>query len=367
MTTEKGEGHLDGISSWWVNLHGHAHPYIARAIATQAHQLEHVIFADYSHPPAITLAQRLLGHLHAGLTRIFYSDNGSTAVEVAVKMALQYWHNQGVPKRKIVALKGAYHGDTFGAMAVSGKCSYHAPFWPYLFPVESIDPSPEALLPHLEKGDVACFVFEPLLQGAGGMRLYSADTLKEMMRLCKEFETLTVSDEVMTGFGRTGPLFATPEPPDLIALSKGITGGFLPLGATACREEIYAAFLSDERGKALLHGHSYTGNPLACAAALANLDLLEEPQCTQRRSTIAQQHQAFCAKWTGHPELIRIETLGTVLILEYRTWTREQLLAYFRKRRMLLRPLGQVLYVMPPYCIGVDLEKIYAAIEETLC
>lgn len=301
------------------------------------------------------------------MSKIFYSDNGSTAVETALKIALQYWHNQNIPKTKVVCLKDSYHGDTFGAMSAAGKNHYNRPFWKHLFDVEQIEPHAlETFNSILAKGDVACFIFEPLIQGPGGMKIYPAEHLNALLRCCKEHNVLAIADEVMTGFGRTGPLFACEhltEPPDLICLSKGITGGYLPLGATACTEQIFNTF----HEHTFLHGHTYFANPLVCTAALASLDLLLQNSCSLARMQIAASHQAFCQKWHGHPKLKRCENLGTILVLEYHSVDRDQLYDFFLSKNILLRPLGNVLYVMPPYCIKPhELQSIYDQIAFTL-
>lgn len=382
-----GTRYSDAISSWWVNLHGHAHPYIVEKIKSQAEQLEHVIFADFTHAPAIALASRLLSILPGRMDKIFYSDNGSTAVETALKMALQYWHNQHskTKRTQVICFRNAYHGDTFGAMSAAGKNTFNKPFWNHLFEVDSIDPplqgheerSLTQLQALLKKGDAACFIFEPRVMAAGGMIIYPQEGLNALIDCCKQQGVLTIADEVMTGFGRTDRLFACDSlhaTPDLICLSKGITGGFLPLGATACTAPIYAAFLSSRLEKALLHGHSYAGNPLACSSALASLDLLLEESCAQRRAKIAACHREFCRKWASHPKLIRCESLGTLLALEYKTdqasyFTplRDRLYNFFLEQGTLLRPLGNVLYLLPPYCIEAEeLENIYQQIIQTL-
>lgn len=356
LYTEKGEKFLDGISSWWVNLHGHCHPYIAEQIASQAKELEHVIFTDFTHPPAIDFATRLLKILPEGFSRVFYSDNGSTAVESALKMAIQYWKNLGIKKRKILSLKGGYHGDTFGAMSLSGKNSFTAPFEEFLFEVSHLDEMEKVM----KENDVICFIYEPFIQGAFGMRTYA---LEPLLEIAKKHEALLIADEVLTGFGRCGPLFASNLAclqPDIICLSKGITGGFLPLGATCCREEIYRSFSE----KTFFHGHSYTGNPLSCAAALASLDLLEKEACTRMRQHIHNRHQEFVGKWKGHPRLKRLEAFGTFLIIEYLSHPPSR--HFFHAHNVILRPLGNVLYVLPPYCIqDEELEKIYHTIELT--
>lgn len=382
---EDGRSYLDGISSWWVNLHGHTHPYIVEKIKAQADILEHVIFADFTHAPAVELASRLLHILPGAMSKIFYSDNGSTAVEAALKMALQYWHNQKKSKTKVVCFKNSYHGDTFGAMSAAGKNEFNTPFWKHLFDVASIDPPTEGqeeksllqLQSVLSQDDPACFIFEPLVLGSGGMVMYPAGGLNRLMECCRQHSVLTIADEVMTGFGRTGTLFAceqVSEAPDFLCLSKGLTGGFLPLGATACTEKIFNAFLGDHLHQAFLHGHSYTANPLACSSALASLDLLLEETCFLQRERIAACHKDFCEIWQSHKKLKRCESLGTILALEYKTETtsyfqplRDRLYHFFLSRGILLRPLGNVLYILPPYCIQVnELTFIYDQIIFTL-
>ncbi len=388
LYSEDGKSYLDGISSWWVNLHGHAHPYLSEKIKAQSKLLDQVIFADFTHTPAVDLASRLLALLPGNMSKVFYSDNGSTAVEAALKIALQYWQNQNskTDKIKVICFKNSYHGDTFGAMSAAGKNEFNKPFWKHLFEVESIDPptlgqepqSLRQLQTILNKGKAACFIFEPLILGSGGMIIYPASGLNAILQLCRQHDILTIADEVMTGFGRTGTLFACEqlsERPDLICLSKGITGGFLPLGVTACTERIYHAFLGDSLKQAFLHGHSYTANPLACASALASLDLLQQQTCTLQRQMISLCHASFCKKWKGHPKLKRCESLGTILALEYRSTQpssyfqslRDRLYHFFLDRGILLRPLGNVLYVLPPYCIQEEeLDFIYSQIVCTL-
>ena len=388
LYTEDGKSFLDATSSWWVNLHGHAHPYIAKKIQVQSELLEHLSFADFTHPTAIELAVRLLPLLPGTMSKIFYSDNGSTATEAALKMAIQYWYNQNpkIERPKVVCFKGSYHGDTFGAMSASGKSALNRPFWKQLFAVDSIDPpligqeekSLEQLSTILAREETACFIFEPLILGVGGMVIYPQNGLASLLKMCREHNVLTIADEVMTGFGRTGPLFACEkfkENIDLICLAKGLTGGFLPLAITACQTHVFNAFLSNERQDAFLHGHSYTANPLACASALASLDLLQEKSCSLQREKIRDSHHTFCQKWKDHPKVARCESIGTILVLEYRTkdpscyfqHLRDQLYYFFLDRGVLLRPLGNVLYVMPPYCIQLDeLKRIYALIVLTL-
>lgn len=384
LYSEDGKRYLDGISSWWVNLHGHTHPYIIDKITAQLNRLEHVLFAGFTHAPAVELAVRLLEIIPGGMSKIFYSDNGSTAVEAALKIALQYWYNQNpkTVKTKVICLKNSYHGDTFGAMSAAGKNAFNVPFWKHLFEIESIDPplkgaeerSLAQLKAIIKEGTAACLIFEPLILGVGGMIIYPAAGLNTLIECCKEHEVLTIADEVMTGFGRTGSNFACDQlirKPDLICLSKGLTGGFLPLGATACREEIYGAFMGDRLEQAFLHGHSYTGNPLACASALASLDLLLQAECVKQRGMIASLHMEFCQQWRMHPKLARCESLGTILVVEYRVESgssyfqpiREWLYGFFMSKGILIRPFGNVIHFMPPYCITEhELRYVYEQI-----
>jgi adenosylmethionine-8-amino-7-oxononanoate aminotransferase len=378
--------YIDAISSWWVTLHGHAHPYIAKKVAEQLSILEQVIFAGCTHEPAVRLAERLLEVLPGNFSKIFYSDNGSTAVEVALKMAFQYWKNKGHSKTKILAFKGAYHGDTFGAMSVSGRSAFTEAFVPFLFDVIYLDLPTEknsaAIFEQAEMAflefDVAAFIYEPLVQGAAGMKIYPPETLNSLMKLCKDNEALVIADEVMTGFYRTGKFFASDyldEKPDLICLSKGLTGGTMPMGITACSQEIYEAFLSDETAKTFFHGHSFTANPLACAASLASLDLLEEEETLKNIATIASAHGVFVEKIKSLDIVESASSLGTILSIELKTTedsgyfngVKMKARAYFLERGILVRPLGNVLYILPPYCIKKEeLDLIYSVISSFL-
>jgi len=382
-----GNRYLDAISSWWVNLHGHCNPYIAKRVAEQVMKLEHVMFAGFTHEPAVELATRLLEKMPEQFTKVFYSDNGSTAVEVALKMSFQYWFNQGTPKRKVIALEDAYHGDTFGAMAVGGRGVFSKPFDPFLFEVEFI-PTPVAgketecldrLYQLIEKEDVASFIYEPLVQGTAGMQVYSSEILDKMISMCRDKGIVIIADEVMTGFGRTGSMFAMDqcnEKPDLIALSKGITGGFLPMGVTVCTEAMHQSFWSDgEEGKmkTFLHGHSYTANPLACAAACASLDLLEKDETWESIHRIEKQNQEFAKEVVELNGVSAVRHKGTILAVEYETGAqtgyfnslRDRLYDFFMERGIILRPLGNIIYIIPPYCITEpELESIYQAIRE---
>lgn len=371
LYTPEGVGYLDAISSWWVNVHGHAHPVIADAISRQAREMDQVLFTDFTHSPAIELGERLLALLPQGFARVFFTDDGSTAVEAALKMAIQYWHNLGIKKRRILSLEGGYHGDTFGAMSAAGKNRFNVPFWPYQFEVETIQRPFDENARRLLDSDCACLIYEPRIQGAGGMRIYPQEELCILLNLCRGAGALLIADEVMTGFGRTGPFFASSATPipDFICLSKGLTGGALPLGVTVTHEKIYETFLSKKRERAFLHGHSYTANPICCAAANASLTLFNDSD----RQRIEAAHRRFCFEWEGHPKLKRLEYLGTILVLEFKgdgsyyNPQRDMLLRFFLDRKILLRPLGNILYVMPPYCItNPELEIIYGSLSALL-
>ncbi len=375
---------MDAVSSWWVNLHGHSNPIIAQAIADQAKKLEHVIFAGFTHEPAIRLAENLLSILPTNQSKIFFSDNGSTAVEVALKMAIQYWHNQSIKnKTKIIALEGAYHGDTFGAMSIGERGAFNNAFAPYLFDVAFLDfpieENKEKLYRDFESQlltkHVGVFIYEPLVQGAAGMRMYAPDILEKLISLAKKYEVVCIADEVFTGFGRTGKLFAShyiKTQPDIIAVSKGITGGFMPLGVTSCSHRIVEAFQSADASKTFFHGHSYTANPLACAAANASFDLLMSNTCQQNIQRISQHHLAFISRNKNQGSIKKIQSLGTILAIELQTQegtsyfneTKKKIYPYFLERNILLRPLGNVIYVLPPYVItDEELNVIYQAIE----
>ncbi len=382
LTDDTGKQYIDAVSSWWVNLHGHSHPYIIKKMMSQLLKLEHVIFAGFTHEPAVLYAEMLLSVLPPNQARVFYSDNGSTAVEVALKMALQYWYNQGKTKTKIIALNHSYHGDTFGSMSVSARSTFTAPYNELLFHVEFIDipvTREEQVIFEAQLDDsVAAFIFEPLIQGSGGMHMYQPETLNQMLEICRKKGILTIADEVMTGFGRTGKLFAVDhliQKPDIICLSKGITGGTMPMGATTCTSSIYDAFLSDDRGKTFFHGHSYTANPLACSAAIASLELLLKRSSQQNISMISQKHAAFAQEIIGHPKVSNLRHLGTIIAFDWNTGEqtsyfhdlRNKIYHFFLENGILLRPLGNVIYIMPPYCVSTeDLDYIYEKIQEAL-
>lgn len=375
---------LDAISSWWVNLHGHCHPYISQKVSEQLHTLEHAIFSSFTHAPAVTLAERLIGHLPGNQSKIFYSDNGSTAVEVGLKMVLQYWHNLGTAKKKFIAFENAYHGDTFGGMSVGARNVFNNAFDNLLFDVIHI-PLPDAEnIEHIKDtlqswftnhDDIAGFIFEPLVQGAAGMLMYEAKHLDELIELCQKNQIICIADEVMTGFGRTGKFFASNylhHHPDIICLSKGLTGGYMPLGVTSCAQFIYDSCVSEDKTKTFFHGHSYTANPTACSAALASLDLMEKKETSEQIQLISELHEAFVSKHQSHKKLKDIRSKGTILALEihteehthYLNHASESIAAYFLAKGIIVRPLGNILYLIPPYCITEkELKGVYDVME----
>lgn len=386
LITADGREIIDAIASWWVNIHGHSNSHIAQAIANQAKKLEHVMFAGFTHAPAIQLAENLLSILPDNQGKVFFSDNGSTAVEVALKMALQFWHNQGNSKTKILALEGGYHGDTFGAMSVGERGAFTTPFWPFLFEVEFLKlPVPgqendsvmefEALM---NRGDVAAFIFEPVIQGAAGMRLYSASWLDHLISIAHSSKVLCIADEVMTGFGRTGKTFASDyldNKPDIFCLSKGLTGGALALGATSCSNEIQEAYNHEDILKTFFHGHSYTANPIACAAANASFELLMTDECSGNIQRISSGFKSFETRIKSHPKVRSTTHLGAILAIEFKNSgetsyineARHELYPYFLSKNVLLRPLGNIVYIIPPYVISdQELEVVYGAIEDYL-
>lgn len=386
---ENGKRYIDAISSWWVNLHGHAHPYIAEQVYEQLRTLEHVIFAGFTHPSAVSLSEALLAVLPENQSRVFYSDNGSTAVEVALKMSLQYAYNRGEKKTKVLAFRQGYHGDTFGAMAVSGRSGWTEPFAELLFDVIHVDlptagnlAESQALIDqHADR--IACFIYEPLVLGAGGMLMYEAAHLDALMRYCRSRNILLVQDEVFVGFGRTGRMFAADhltEKPDMMCLSKGLTGGTMPLGVTTCTDAVYQAFSTDNVYGTLFHGHSFTANPLACRAALASMELLKSEETQASIARICRQHEAFRARIATHATINTdrqcvVRQCGTILAMNLggdgeSSYFRNQYQHVFEallQKGILLRPLGNVLYLVPPYCISSeDLESIYDSIIEVL-
>ena len=383
---EDGKKYIDGFSSWWVNTHGHCNPHIANEISKQVQLLEHVAFGGFTHPQAVRLAKRLANITPKEIQKFFFSDNGSTANEVALKMAIQYWYNKGEKRNKVIALKGDYHGDTFGSMSATNIENMNTPFEPMLF--ESVFISPpkketiletlEELEGHLKKGDTACFIYEPLVQGASGMLMHDPESLSQILALCKKYKVLTIADEVFTGFGRTGKLFASnhiKEQPDIMCLSKGLTGGFMALGITAVTDEVYNAFYSNDKSKTFLHGHSYTGNPIACSAANGALDLFEEEHTWENIARISALNLQLASKINEHPLVNEARNLGTIVAIELKTQEASSYFnekgkdayKFFLSKGLLLRPLGNVIVIVPRYCISDDdLTYIYTTIEDYL-
>lgn len=383
LYTDDGRRILDAISSWWTNIHGHCHPAIMSAIAEQTSKMDHVLLAGFSHPKIEELAALLRQALPPQLDNIFFSDDGSTAVEVALKIAVQYWQNAGRPqKRGIVALEHAYHGDTVGAMSASDRSAFTAPFSSMMFPVHRVhsaycyrcpvgktratcDIDCAAQLANLleeKQAEIAAVIVEPLLQGAGGMIVHPREFLERVRRLCTAHNVLLIADEVLTGFGRSGKMFACELAgvvPDVMCLSKGITGGVLPLAATVCTEEIHRAFVSADRARTFYHGHSYTGNPIAAAAAVASFKIFENEPVFDRIHAISQIHQQRLAEIQNHPAVGDVRSIGTVAAIELRaddagyfSRLRPKLYDFFLDAGILLRPLGNVIYILPPYCIS---------------
>lgn len=381
---ENGKSYIDCNSSWWVNVHGHGHPHIQQALAEQFKTLDHTLLAGVTHPKAVELAERIVGILPEKFTKVFFSDNGSTAIEVALKMVFQFWYNKGIDKKRVLALDGAYHGDTFGAMSVGQRSYFNAPFEHFFFDVDYLDfpfkNKEEEVLKQAEEflktGEFAGIIVEPLVQGSGGMRMYSPEFLNKLTLLAQEHDALVIFDEVMTGWGRTGKMFSMDHieaKPDIVCLSKGLTAGALAMGLTVATERLYEGFLDDEKVKALLHGHSYTGNPVTCAVACANLDLFAKPELKENLDRITASHEAFKAANDKHDKVSEIRITGTIMALEIETGEgntyfsniRDEAYNFFLENGMLLRPLGNIMFLNPPYCTtNEELQYCYDKIME---
>ncbi|KQV30398.1 adenosylmethionine-8-amino-7-oxononanoate aminotransferase [Rhizobium sp. Root1203] len=383
LIDEDGNRILDAISSWWVITHGHRHPAIVKAIATAAEQYDQLIFAEYTHAPAEELAEALLALAPPGLKHVFYSDSGSTAVEVALKMALGYFANSGSGRNRIAVMEHGYHGDTIGTMSAGERGVFNAAYEPLLFGVDRLAfPEPgreQETLDAFERvcrsGDVAALLLEPLVLGAGGMKLFAPSLLAELQAIAQRHGTLLIADEVMTGWGRTGTVFACEQAdvtPDILCTSKGLTGGALPLAATLCSAEIFDAHLSTDRRKTFFHSSSYTANPIACAAAVANLDIWRDEPVLARVGALADMHRERLSRFALDERFRNIRQIGTIAALDLNTETSgyladagPRLRAFFRKRGLLIRPLGNVIYLMPPYCVTApELDRAYEAIDE---
>lgn len=381
---EAGKSYIDGIASWYTCMYGHCHPFILEKVWAQMQQLDQVVFTGFTHEPAVALAEALIGILPFGQQKVFYSDNGSTAVEIGIKMALQYFANRGEKRPVLLAFENGFHGDTFGAMSVSGLSVYNGPFEDFFLQVERI-PVPDEnnigeLLSRLEKRlvrkDLAAFIYEPLVQGAAGMKMHSPAGLDQILALLRTHGVLTIADEVMTGFGKTGTFFASDQlqtKPDIVCLSKALTAGLLPMAATSCSEQIYQAFYSDDLVKGLFHGHTYTANPLACTAALAGISLLRSEETRIQMKRIEAEHHKFENEIKAHPMVATTRQCGVIFALDLNLpmerygRLRDRLYTHFMDRGVFLRPLGNTIYILPPYCISEsELQQVYASIQSVL-
>ncbi|MCW8916307.1 MAG: adenosylmethionine--8-amino-7-oxononanoate transaminase [Magnetovibrio sp.] len=384
LYTPEGKRITDAISSWWVVTHGHCHPALVEAAREQAGKLDQVIFAGHTHNPAEQLAEELVKLAPEGLSKVFYSDSGSTAVEVALKMALGYWHNIGEAQRqKIVVMEHSYHGDTIGTMSAGERGVYNQAYSPLLFDVETIPfPTPgkeaetvQALEDILtdNQDKVAAFIVEPLVLGAGGMMMYSPEVLKNLKIICEKHDVVFIADEVMTGWGRTGTMWACDQAgiaPDIMCTSKGLTGGFMPLAVTMCQDRFFDAHYSQDRARMFFHSSSYTANPIACAVAYANTGIWKDEPVQERIDTVVKHHTQHLDTLKDNPQFENLRQCGTIAAMDikvsdqgYLSNIAPQLYDNFQAQGLLLRPLGNTVYIMPPYCVSSgDLNEIYEAI-----
>ncbi len=384
MFDEDGKSYVDAIASWYTCMYGHCHPYILEQVGQQMQRLDQVVFSGFTHQPAVDLAEALIDILPFGQQKVFYSDNGSTAVEIGIKMALQYHANRGEKRPVLLAFENGFHGDTFGAMSVSGLSVYNGPFEAYFLQVERIpvpqEDTVDTLIGRLEerlaKKDVAGFIYEPLVQGAAAMKMHSATGLDKLLALMRTHGVLTIADEVMTGFGKTAAYFASDHlqtKPDIICLSKALTAGLVPMAVTSCSQQVYDAFYSDELAKGLFHGHTYTANPLACTAALAGIKLLRSEETWGQIRRIETAHRRFDDTIRSHQKVRSTRQCGVIYALdldidmERYGNLRDRLYRYFMEQGVFLRPLGNTIYALPPYCISeAQLQKVYDSIASVL-
>ncbi|WP_339836384.1 adenosylmethionine--8-amino-7-oxononanoate transaminase [uncultured Maribacter sp.] len=381
---EDGKEYIDGIASWYTVMYGHSNKHIVSAMTKQMNKLDFVMFSGLTHEPAIELSEKLMEILPENQAKIFFNDNGSTAIEAAIKMALQYYHNHGEKRDTLIAFEDGFHGDTFGAMSASGLSSYNGPFEKFLLKVVRI-PAPqenniqgvkEKLAQILKENKCAAFVFEPLVQGAAGMKFHSAKGLDELINLCQENNVLSIADEIMTGFGKTGKNFASDyleNKPDIICLSKALTAGMFPLSITSCSQVVFDRFLSDDVAKGFFHAHTFSAHPIGCAAALAGIELLNSPEILDRRTYIENAHNSYATMIKAHKKVGEVRVMGVILAIDLNVKTerygnlRDKLYDFFIERGVLLRPLGNTIYVLPPYVItNEQLQKIYETISEVL-
>ncbi|MGQ3677364.1 adenosylmethionine--8-amino-7-oxononanoate transaminase [Tenacibaculum discolor] len=384
LTDEHGNEYIDAISSWYTCMFGHCNDFITSRVYQQMQTLDQIMFSDFTHEPAVKLSEELIKILPENQNRIFFNDNGSTAVEAGIKMALQYYFNKGEKRNTFIAFEDGFHGDTFGAMSVSGLSVYNGPFEDFLMDIQRI-PVPngennEAIAQKLQQiiseHNVAGFIYEPLVQGAAGMKIHKAEDLNKILEVCKSNNILTIADEVMTGFGKTGNNFASDEiatKPDIICLSKALTAGLVPMSITSCTEEIYTAFLDNDISKGFFHCHTYSANPIACSAALASIELLKAQEIQDNIQFIEKSNKTFAKKIESHPKVNSIRVKGVILAIDLNTNSgrygtlRDQLLKSFMNEGVFLRPLGNTVYIQPPYVITKEqLNKIYTTIEKVL-
>lgn len=381
---EDGTDYVDGISSWYTCVYGHCNPYILKKVSDQMQRLDQVVFSGFTHEPAVKLSEELIKILPNNQEKLFFSDNGSTSTEVGIKMALQYHHNKGEKRKVLLAFEEGFHGDTFGAMSVSGLSVYNGPFADFFIEVERIPVPTQTninqiltfLERRLEQNNIAGFIYEPLVQGAAAMKMHNADGLDKILALLKQFGVLLIADEVMTGFGKTGKNFASEylqTKPDIMCLSKALTAGLVPMGLTTCTEEVYMAFYSDDMAKGLFHGHTYTANPLACAAALAALELLQTEEIQTGIQNCIEWHQEFDKEIKNHPKVGNTRQLGVIYALDLNVQMerygnlRNKLFKHFMDQGVFLRPLGQTIYILAPFITTKgQMQKIYEAIKSAL-
>ncbi|WP_411029063.1 adenosylmethionine--8-amino-7-oxononanoate transaminase [Spongiimicrobium sp. 3-5] len=381
---EHGKEYIDGISSWYTSVYGHCNAFILDRVQEQMQKLDQIVFSGFTHEPAVDLSEALIRIIPENQKKLFFSDNGSTATEIGIKMALQFHFNKGEKRNVLLAFEDGFHGDTFGAMSVSGLSVYNGPFEDFFIDVKRI-PVPtkdniDQLLIDLEdilsENNIAGFIYEPLVQGAAAMKMYDAQSLDKILKRLRKDGVLTIADEVMTGFGKTGKLFASdhiPTKPDIMCFSKALTAGLIPMAITSCTQHIYEAFYSDEISKGLFHGHTYTANPLACAAALAGIELLQSNTIQESINKIIESHQAFDSQIKGHPKVAATRQLGIIYALDLNVKMerygnlRDKLFQHFMNDGVFLRPLGNTIYILAPYIISEDqLQKIYNSIYASL-
>jgi len=381
---DQGKDYIDGIASWYTCMYGHCNEYITSKIKAQLDELDQVVFSGFTHQPAIELSEKLMAILPSNQNKLFFSDNGSTSVDVAIKMAFQYFFNKKEKRTRIIALEDAFHGDTFGAMSVSGLSVYNGPFESFLLTIDRIKvptkDTSKTVFSNFKKlvatGEIAAFIYEPLVQGANSMRMYDADLLDELLAIAKEHNVIVIADEVMTGFGKTAKNFASEymlHQPDIMCLSKSLTAGIAPMALTTCTQNIYEAFCDDNIAKGFFHGHTYSANPLACTAAIAGIDLLVSDEIQTRILEISARHLTFQNHIKDHKNIYATRTLGVIFALDLKLKMdrygslRDTLFNYFMDQGVFLRPLGNTIYILPPFVItDKELDRIYEVIKNAL-